>query len=243
MPSRFTRFCRTWRSASADQDADDRAFAAAQAAAAEDRGGDAVEFVEISVRRRRDRVCVKGKQDAGDAGKQAAQDIGACDDQFAVDAGVSRRGLVAADGEQVSAIDRACSTTHIMTLMTTRIINGVGMPKRLPVAMLWSVFKPWAAPNPLVSSLGDKTRQAAIKKQSAERDDKRLDLDPRDQKSVDQAQKSRDTDDRKHRDRGRKMPFDQKYREQNSQKRKDRTDRRSMPPVMMTMPRPMLKMP
>ena len=64
-------------------------------------------------------------------------------------------------------------------------------------------FKPGSRPKTFCFVARDKPRQAAIKEQSAERDDKWLDLDLCDQKSIYQAQKSRDADDRENRDRRR----------------------------------------
>ena len=64
----------------AEHDADDRAFAAAQRAAAEHRRGDGVELVEIAVRGGRDRARVHGDEDRRHRRQPAADDIGRDDD-------------------------------------------------------------------------------------------------------------------------------------------------------------------
>jgi hypothetical protein len=57
--------------------------------------------------RRRDGVGVEGDHDAGHAGEQAGNDVGAGDDAAGVDSGKPRGFLVAADGEQIAAVNRA----------------------------------------------------------------------------------------------------------------------------------------
>ena len=56
----------------ADDDAEDRPFAAAQAASAEHRGGDGIQFVEFAETRGLDRIQVERKEDSADAGQQRA---------------------------------------------------------------------------------------------------------------------------------------------------------------------------
>ena len=57
-------------------DADDRAFATAERKAAQNRGGDGVEFVKITVRARQNRARVHGKEDRGRRRQHGANCVG-----------------------------------------------------------------------------------------------------------------------------------------------------------------------
>ena len=77
-----------------------------------------------------------------------------------------------------------CSTTHITTLATTSATNGVGTPATLPVASRCSVSKSRRVAEALRLVVGDEPRQAAIEEQAAQRDDERLQPQPRDQQTM-----------------------------------------------------------
>ena len=81
----------------ADDDADDRSFPAPQAAPAQDRRGNAVEFEEIAVRRGRHGIGVEREQDPRHPRQQPGHHVTAGDHQPRVDPRVSRRQFVAPD--------------------------------------------------------------------------------------------------------------------------------------------------
>ena len=91
----------------AQHHADDRAFTAAQREAAEHRGGNGVELIEVCVRRWRNRARVHGEIDRGEHRHYLTDDIGGDNHQACPNAGIARGFLVLAHRVEVAAEDRA----------------------------------------------------------------------------------------------------------------------------------------
>ena len=156
----------------ADQDAEDRAFAAAQATPPEDGGGDAVQLVGVAVGRGRDRVGVEGDQDARDATSKPEDVRARSPAAYRCPSSVRRPRYVRPRRGNVRRPSGAAAT-YMMPRSTISSMNGHGHGPMLPVASSAGPRSP-ASPKPLVSSLGDVARQATVKEQAAEGDDERL---------------------------------------------------------------------
>ena len=164
----------------ADEDADDRAFAAAQAAAAQHRRRDAVEFVKIPVVRRRDGVGIEREEDSRNAREQSGHDVAARDDEPRVDAGKPRGLLVAPDGEQVAAINRAVQHEPHDDGDENQNDKRHRHAEQFVLREMAQRFKTCCVAKTFCVVARDEAREAAINQQAAERDDERLDFHPRD---------------------------------------------------------------
>ena len=123
------------------------------------------------------------------------------------------------------------------------ITNGIGTPPRLPDAQRPQPLEALAGAEPLRRIARDIPCGAAIEQQAAQRDDERLQPKAADQQSVHGAKAGAQRDDGRQREAGGQCHSTSIIDSSTpSSAQIDPTDR-SMPPVMITMPTPMLKMP
>ena len=151
--------------------------------------------------------------------------------------------FVVAHGERSAGRTDRWTSTQAAAASTTMITNGIGTPPRLPAASVRSHSKPSPVPNPFVESRADIPCGAAIEQQAAERDDEGLQPQATDQQSVHGAEAGAERDHGRQREAaGQRHSTSIIDSSTPSSAQIDPTDR-SMPPVMITMPTPMLKMP
>ena len=177
------------------------------------------------MRRRRNRIGIERQQYACDSGEQSAEDVSTRRYEICVDPGISCSDLVSADREKIPPVYR--SVDHHPHRQTDYYENDEWRwnAEQTSGRHTLQSLKALRGAEAFRFIIRDEACKSAVKKKSAKRNDECLNLDLRDQKTVDQSEPGRDRNHRDHGDRRRKMPVDEKDRKQNAKQRKNRSDR------------------